>query len=54
MLIENSSEIVIYNLTIIYITPMIVWEKICRPKCEGGSGTSKIVDINAALLAELG
>lgn len=29
-------------------TPIIAWDKISRPKCEGGLGITTIKDINAA------
>lgn len=32
---------------------MSSWDKICRPKCEGGLGITKIQDINVALLTKL-
>lgn len=33
---------------------MIAWDKIYRPKCEGGLGIKKINDVNTTLLAKLG
>lgn len=34
--------------------PLISWDKVCRPKCEGGRGIRKVQDVNAASLAKLG
>lgn len=34
--------------------PVISWDKICRPTCEGGLGIRKIQDVNVALLTKLG
>lgn len=33
---------------------LISWDKILRPKCEGGLGIRKTQDVNAALLVKLG
>lgn len=33
--------------------PLVSWDKICRPKCEGGLGIRKYQDVNAANLAKL-
>lgn len=34
--------------------PVISWDKICRPKCEGDLDIRKVQDVSAALLAKLG
>lgn len=53
MLIGISFGTIIYILIIIYPTPLIVWDKICSPKCEGSLGIRKTAYVNAAFLAKL-
>lgn len=33
--------------------PLISWENICRPRCEGGLGIRRVEDLNAVMLAKL-
>lgn len=37
-----------------YSTLKVVWEKICRPKWEGGLGVRKTEDVDTAFLAKQG
>lgn len=34
--------------------PLISWNKVCSPKCEGGLGIRKVQDVNMVLSAKLG
>lgn len=43
----------IYSHHNLSTTPLIAWDKICCPKCEGGLGFRKTVDVNPSLLAKL-